>query len=263
MLFEKSTREGQFAGYGNILAATFVADGKEHQAFRWINPDTGKAAYYDEEGRSLKRFFLVSPLKFEPRITSHFSRRRLHPVHNTVRAHTGVDYARAARRLGASRSRPARSCPRAGPARGGNQVRIRHDGGLETYYCTCRRSRRAFAPAPASIREQVIGRVGFDRHGDRAASATFRSSRTARSSIPSPSAGASLPASRSPPALPRRRSSPSRDAMLQQIEATLLADAARQRPTRSRRSSRNPANPKLRLSLNPNRHSSPIQNGAS
>src|SRR5215208_1523837 len=69
VLFEKSTREGQFAGYGAILGATFVADGKEHQAYRWINPDTGKAAYYDDEGRSLKRFFLVSPLRFEPRIT--------------------------------------------------------------------------------------------------------------------------------------------------------------------------------------------------
>ena len=30
VLFEKSTREGQFAGYGDILGATFVADGKEH-----------------------------------------------------------------------------------------------------------------------------------------------------------------------------------------------------------------------------------------
>jgi hypothetical protein len=53
VLFEKSTREGQFAGYGDILGATFVADGKAHQAFRWIDPDTGKAAYYESEGRSL------------------------------------------------------------------------------------------------------------------------------------------------------------------------------------------------------------------
>jgi hypothetical protein len=59
VLFEKSTREGQFAGYGDILGATFVAGGKEHQAFRWTNPETGKAAYYDEEGRSLRRFFGV------------------------------------------------------------------------------------------------------------------------------------------------------------------------------------------------------------
>ena len=28
LLFEKSTRDGQFAGYGNILGATFVAEGE-------------------------------------------------------------------------------------------------------------------------------------------------------------------------------------------------------------------------------------------
>ena len=153
VLFEKSTREGQFAGYGNILGATFVADGKEHQAFRWINPDTGKAAYYDEEGRSLKRFFLVSPLKFEPRITSRFSRRRLHPVHHTVRAHTRRRLRRAARRRGASRSRPERWCPRAGPAAAATRCGSATTAGSRPTTCTCRRSRRAFAPAPALIRD--------------------------------------------------------------------------------------------------------------
>ncbi len=43
VLFEKSTRDGQFAGYGPILGARFVADGREHQAFRWTNPDTARA----------------------------------------------------------------------------------------------------------------------------------------------------------------------------------------------------------------------------
>ena len=52
-----------------------------------------EGAYYDAKGRSLKRFFLKSPLKFEPRITSRFSMHRLHPVDNVVRAHLGVDYA--------------------------------------------------------------------------------------------------------------------------------------------------------------------------
>jgi murein DD-endopeptidase MepM/ murein hydrolase activator NlpD len=159
VLFEKSTREGQFAGYGNILGATFVADGKEHQAFRWINPETGKASYYDEEGRSLKRFFLVSPLKFEPRVTSSFSRRRLHPVHNTVRAHTGVDYgAPHGASVLAVASGTVVSAGWAGA--GGNQVRIRHDGGLETFYMHL----SSFAPGVRAgthvDQGQFIGRVG-------------------------------------------------------------------------------------------------------
>ncbi len=52
----------------------------------------GRPGYYDELGRSLKRFFLRSPLRFEPRITSGFSRTRFHPVLHAVRAHLGVDY---------------------------------------------------------------------------------------------------------------------------------------------------------------------------
>jgi murein DD-endopeptidase MepM/ murein hydrolase activator NlpD len=159
LLFEKSTREGQFAGYGHILAATFVADGKTHQAIRWVNPETGKAAYYDEEGRSLKRFFLVSPLKFEPRITSRFSRQRLHPVYHTMRAHLGVDY--AAPHGSAVVAVAAGTVVSAGWAgAGGRQVRIRHDGGVETYYLHL----SSFAPgirAGASVdQNQIIGRVG-------------------------------------------------------------------------------------------------------
>lgn len=159
VLFEKATREGQFAGYGAILGATFVASGKAHHAIRWVHPETGRAAYYDDEGRSLRRFFLVSPLKFEPRITSGFSQRRLHPVHHTVRAHLGVDY-------GAPHGTPVvavaagtvLSAGRAGA--GGNQVRIRHDRGLETYYLHL----SAFGPgirAGARVEQgQMIGRVG-------------------------------------------------------------------------------------------------------
>ena len=92
VLFEKSTREGQFSNYGAVLGAAITVDGRQLQAFRWTDPATGKAAYYDEQGRSLKRFFLKSPLKFEPRVTSRFSMRRFHPVDKVYRAHLGVDY---------------------------------------------------------------------------------------------------------------------------------------------------------------------------
>lgn len=159
LLFEKATRAGQFVGYGAILGATFVADGKRYQAFRWTDPATGKAAYYDDEGRSLKRFFLASPLKFEPRVTSHFSRRRVHPVHHTVRAHTGVDY--GAPHGAAVLAVAAGTVVSAGWAgAGGKQVRIRHDRGLETLYMHL----SAFGPgirAGSRVDQgQTIGRVG-------------------------------------------------------------------------------------------------------
>jgi len=159
VLFEKSTREGQFAGYGAILGATFVANGKPHQAYRWINPESGKAAYYDQEGRSLKRFFLVSPLKFEPRITSAFSRQRLHPIDHVVRAHLGVDYAApTGSAVVAVAGGTVVSAGWAGA--GGNEVHIRHDGGVETYYLHL----SSFGPgvhAGARVEQsQLVGRVG-------------------------------------------------------------------------------------------------------
>lgn len=158
-VFEKATRDGEFAGYGSILAARFVADGQEHQAFRWTNPATGKEDYYDEDGRSLKRFFLKSPLKFEVRVTSGFSRRRLHPVHRTYRPHLGIDY-------GAPHGSAVVSVANgvvvsAGWAGGGgNQVRIRHSGGYESYYLHLSSFARGIRAGTRVTQGQVIGRVG-------------------------------------------------------------------------------------------------------
>ena len=226
VLFEKSTREGQFAGYGNILGATFVSSGKEHQAFRWVDPESGKASYYDGEGRSLRRFFLVSPLKFEPRITSRFSRSRLHPVHHTVRAHLGVDYgAPAGSAVVAVADGTVVSAGWAGA--GGNQVRIRHDRGIETYYLHL----SSFAPgirAGARVEQnQIIGRVGATGtatgpHLD------FRLRKNGVFVDPVAERRRQPPGE---PIAPHRLAAfrSERDAMLQRIDETLLADSA-QRP---------------------------------
>jgi murein DD-endopeptidase MepM/ murein hydrolase activator NlpD len=223
VLFEKSTRQGQFAGYGNILGATFVNDGKEHQAFRWVNPETGKAGYYDEEGRSLKRFFLVSPLKFEPRVTSSFSRRRLHPVHNTVRAHTGVDYgAPHGASVLAVASGTVVSAGWAGA--GGNQVRIRHDGGLETFYMHLSSFAAGVRGGAHVDQGQFIGRVGST---GTATGPHLHFSLLRNGSFVDPVGERR----RQPPAEPisaahRAAFASARDAALQQIDAALAASPA-------------------------------------
>ena len=159
VLFESTKYQGQFAGYGPILGARLINEGKEHQAYRWMNPTTQKAGYYDEQGRSLKRFVLASPLRFTPRVTSGFSRRRLHPVFHTVRAHLGVDYAAGTGTpVVAVASGVVVSAGWAGG--GGQQVHLRHASGLESYYLHLSR----FAPglrAGARVEQgQLIGRVG-------------------------------------------------------------------------------------------------------
>jgi murein DD-endopeptidase MepM/ murein hydrolase activator NlpD len=159
VVFEKSTHAGEFAGYGNILGARFVADGREHQAFRWTDPATGKSAYYDENGRSMRRFFLKSPLRFEPRITSGFSLRRKHPVHGGYRPHLGVDY--GAPYGSAVVSVAAGVVVSAGWAGGGgNQVRIRHAGGYETYYLHLSRFGKGIRAGTRVAQGEVVGFVG-------------------------------------------------------------------------------------------------------
>ena len=159
VLFESSTYQGEFAGYGAIVGARLTNDGKEYRAYRWTNPSTQKAGYYDEQGRSLKRLVLASPLRFTPRVTSGFSRRRLHPVYHTVRAHLGVDYAAApGTPVVAVASGVVVAAGWAGG--GGQQVHLRHVSGLESYYLHL----SAFASgirAGARVEQgQLIGRVG-------------------------------------------------------------------------------------------------------
>ena len=159
VLFESTKYQGAFAGYGRILSARLANESKEHQAYHWINPTTQKAGYYDEQGRSLKRFVLASPLRFTPRVTSGFSRRRLHPVHHTVRPHLGVDYAApTGTPVVAVASGAVVSAGWAGG--GGRQVRIRHAAGLESYYLHLSAFAKGIRPGAHVAQGQLIGRVG-------------------------------------------------------------------------------------------------------
>lgn len=157
LVVERGEREdGAFAGYGPVLAAEYVNAGRTLQALRFTPPG-GKPAYYDAEGRSLKRFFLKSPLKFEPRITSSFSRSRRHPILDYVRAHNGVDY----------------SAPPGAPVvavaggvvtfagwnkGGGRTVKVRHPSGYDSEYLHL--SSIAVRSGARVGQGDLIGRVG-------------------------------------------------------------------------------------------------------
>jgi murein DD-endopeptidase MepM/ murein hydrolase activator NlpD len=158
ILFEKVVREGEFGGYGDIVAARFTTGGRSFEAFRYAAPGQ-KADYYDRDGRSMRRFFLKSPLKFEPRVTSGFSFRRVHPVLRTARAHRGVDY-------GAPTGAPVLAVAsgtivRAGwTGGGGNSVYIRHDNGYETRYLHFSRIASGIRAGMRVSQGEHIGNVG-------------------------------------------------------------------------------------------------------
>ena len=159
ILIEKTSHDGQFSGYGAVLAARFFTDGRDLRAIRWVDPATGKAAFYDDAGRSLKRFFLRSPLRFEPRVTSGFSRNRLHPVFRTYRAHLGIDYAApVGAPVVAVASGTVVSAGWSGG--GGNMVRLRHASGFETYYLHLSAFARGIRSGVHVNQGELIGRVG-------------------------------------------------------------------------------------------------------
>jgi murein DD-endopeptidase MepM/ murein hydrolase activator NlpD len=123
---------GQTIAYGKILAAEYDNDGRAYRAVLFHDP-TGLPAYYAPDGKSLKKAFLHSPLKFAAVITSHFSYARFHPILKIYRPHLGTDYA-------APIGTPVQSI---GDGRvvfagrkgeDGNLVKIQHSNGYETYY---------------------------------------------------------------------------------------------------------------------------------
>ena len=143
--------EGEFIKWGDIQAAELVNSGKTYRAFRY------EGSYYDAKGNAVKRAMLASPLPFNPRVTSGFARRRLHPILGTNRPHLAVDY-------GAPTGTPVQAVAKgtvtfAGWDSGyGNLVQIRHSGGLATGYAHL--SRIAVRAGSAVAQGDLIGRVG-------------------------------------------------------------------------------------------------------
>ena len=156
--FERFSREGRPDTYGEITAAEFQNDGRVIRAFRFTPPG-GKADYYDEQGRSLQRFFLKSPLKFDPRITSRFSLRRRHPVLRTIRAHRGVDYgAPTGSEVVAVAAGTVISATYDNA--NGRMVRLRHASGYESAYLHLSAFARGIRSGVRVAQGQLIGRVG-------------------------------------------------------------------------------------------------------
>jgi murein DD-endopeptidase MepM/ murein hydrolase activator NlpD len=90
-IFDRYYTKGDCVGYGNVIAAKFVNQERFHESFYFIDT-SGRAGYYDRDGKSLKKAFLKSPLRYR-RISSYFSSRRFHPILKIYRPHYGVDYA--------------------------------------------------------------------------------------------------------------------------------------------------------------------------
>jgi murein DD-endopeptidase MepM/ murein hydrolase activator NlpD len=129
--YQQLYQNGVYLKDGAILAASFVNQGRQYRAVRYIDPE-GSAHYYTPDGRSMHKAFLRAPVEFT-RVSSRFNTARLHPILNLIRAHKGIDYAAPVgtpvRAAGDGRIRFA------GPKGGyGNVVEIEHSRSIVTVY---------------------------------------------------------------------------------------------------------------------------------
>jgi murein DD-endopeptidase MepM/ murein hydrolase activator NlpD len=158
LAFERFVREERPTTYGAITAAEFHNDGRKIRAVRFTPPG-GDPGYFDEQGRSLRRFFLRSPLKFDPRITSRYSSSRFHPVLQRPRAHRGVDY-------GAPTGAPVIAVANGTVISAtfdnvsGRMVRIRHGSGYDSYYLHLSAFARGVRSGARVDQGETIGLVG-------------------------------------------------------------------------------------------------------
>jgi len=91
LIYEELYLDGEKLRDGDIVAANFTNQGETFSAFRYKD-SAGDYGYYNEEGVSMRKAFLMAPVDFT-RISSNFNMRRLHPIYKTTRPHRGTDYA--------------------------------------------------------------------------------------------------------------------------------------------------------------------------
>ena len=155
---ERLFAEGRTVGWGNIVYAEYKNGPELYKAYYYKNKATGTQGYFEEDGQSLRKVFLKSPIKFG-RITSHFSRRRFHPIHKRYKAHNGVDY-------GAPRGTPIRAV---GDGRiikigryggSGKMITLDHVAGYQTKYLHMSRFAKKLRRGSKVMQGQIIGYVG-------------------------------------------------------------------------------------------------------
>lgn len=154
---ERYINDTVYDGVDSLKASFFEYKGKKVYAFPFApDENTKKQQYYDEEGKTLKNFFLKAPLKFV-NITSHFTKNRFHPVQLIWKAHKGTDY--AAPTGTPIMTTAAGVVEQAGFTTGnGNFVKVKHDKTYSTQYLHM--SKILVKRGQRVTQGQIIGKVG-------------------------------------------------------------------------------------------------------
>ncbi|HXN68260.1 MAG TPA: M23 family metallopeptidase [Bradyrhizobium sp.] len=141
----------------DVLFAALTVGGEIKKFYRFQSPDDGIVDYYDESGKSAKKFLVRKPVMAGV-MRSGFGIRR-HPILGYTKMHTGVDWA-------APTGTPIYASgngtiEKAGWESGyGKYIRVRHTNGYETAYGHMSAFARGAEEGSRVRQGQVIGFVG-------------------------------------------------------------------------------------------------------
>jgi murein DD-endopeptidase MepM/ murein hydrolase activator NlpD len=140
-----------------VRFASLTLGGEIKKLYRFQSPDDGLVDYYDENGKSAKKFLVRKPVA-EGIMRSPFGLRR-HPILGYTKMHTGVDWAAPAGTPIYAAGNG--SVEKAGWESGyGKFVLIRHNNGYETAYGHMSAFARGIDERTRVRQGQVIGFVG-------------------------------------------------------------------------------------------------------
>jgi murein DD-endopeptidase MepM/ murein hydrolase activator NlpD len=140
-----------------VLFASLTVGGETKKYYRFQTPDDSVVDYYDETGKSAKKFLVRKPVA-SAIMRSGFGSRR-HPILGYVKMHTGVDWATPyGTPIFASGNGVIEKAAWEGGY--GKYVRIKHNNGYETAYGHMSAFAKGMEPGKRVRQGQVIGFVG-------------------------------------------------------------------------------------------------------
>jgi murein DD-endopeptidase MepM/ murein hydrolase activator NlpD len=140
-----------------VLFASLTVGGETKKYYRFQTPDDSVVDFYDETGKSAKKFLVRKPVN-NAIMRSGFGSRR-HPILGYVKMHTGVDWATPyGTPIFASGNGVVEKAGWEGGY--GKYVRLKHNNGYETAYAHMSAFAKGMEPGKRVRQGQVIGFVG-------------------------------------------------------------------------------------------------------
>ncbi len=157
-VFYSGDDEGTPAAEKNeVLYAALTVGGETKKYYRFQTPDDAIVDYYDETGKSAKKFLVRKPVA-SAIMRSGFGIRR-HPILGYVKMHTGIDWATP---YGTPIFAAGNGVIEKAEWEGGygKYVRIKHNNGYETAYGHMSAFAKGMEPGKRVRQGQIIGFVG-------------------------------------------------------------------------------------------------------